>query len=315
MASFLVAMGSGDPAPWIKNFRELLPDFDIVSLGDNIDPQSVRYVMTWYHPPGSLSRFPNLKAIFSLGAGVDHMFRDPDLPNVPMARVVDPDLTNRMSEYVVLHSLSILRQTRRYRIQQSQTLWEDDDWQPAAQDVRIGIMGMGVLGTDAARKLKLIGFDVAGWSKSPKQIDAIKTYTGAEDLAAFLARTDILVTLLPLTPETRGIINSPLLKGLARDGRVSAPSLINAGRGGLQIEADILSCLDDGTLHEAVLDVFETEPLPATSALWSHPRVTITPHNASVSDPFEVSRAIAAQVQRAERGEALLHVVRYEQGY
>ena len=192
MASFLVAMGSGDPAPWIKNFRELLPDFDIVSLGDNIDPQSVRYVMTWYHPPGSLSRFPNLKAIFSLGAGVDHMFRDPDLPNVPMARVVDPDLTNRMSEYVMLHSLSILRQTRRYRIQQSQTLWEDDDWQPAAQDVRIGIMGMGVLGTDAARKLKLIGFDVAGWSKSPKQIDAIKTYTGAEDLAAFLARTDIL---------------------------------------------------------------------------------------------------------------------------
>ena len=315
MASFLVAMGSGDPAPWIKNFRGLLPDFDIVSLGDAVDPKSVRYVMTWYHPPGSLSHFPNLKAIFSLGAGVDHMFRDPHLPNVPMARVVDPDLTNRMSEYVMLHTLSILRQTRRYRTQQAERLWLDDDWQPAAQDVRVGIIGMGVLGTDAAHKLKSIGFDVAGWSKSPKQIESVPTYAGPDELAAFLARTDILVTLLPLTPETRGIINTNLLKGLARDGRVAAPSLINAGRGGLQKEADILACLDDGTLHEAVLDVFETEPLSRDSALWLHPRVTITPHNASVSDPLEVSRAIAAQVQRAERGEALLHVVHYEQGY
>jgi len=313
--TFLVAMGSGDPDPWVRQFAELLPDHEIVKLGDAVDAASVEYAMTWYHPVGSLARYPNLKAIFSMGAGVDHMFRDPDLPSVPMARVVDPDLTNRMSEYIVLHALSIMRQARRYREQQQGRIWLDDDWQPAASDVRMGVMGMGVLGLDAARKLKMMGFQVAGWSKSPKRLDGIETFTGHEDLQAFLARTDILVSLLPLTDDTRGLINMRLLKGLARDGRVPAPSLINAGRGGLQIETDILACLDDGTLYEVVLDVFQTEPLPDASALWKHPRVTITPHNASVSDPLAVGRAIAEQVRRIERGEPLINTVSKARGY
>ena len=214
--TFLVAMGSGDPDPWVRQFAELLPDHEIVKLGDAVDAASVEYAMTWYHPVGSLARYPNLKAIFSMGAGVDHMFRDPDLPSVPMARVVDPDLTNRMSEYIVLHALSIMRQARRYREQQQGRIWLDDDWQPAASDVRMGVMGMGVLGLDAARKLKMMGFQVAGWSKSPKRLDGIETFTGHEDLQAFLARTDILVSLLPLTDDTRGLINMRLLKGLAR---------------------------------------------------------------------------------------------------
>lgn len=313
--TFLIAMGSGDPDPWVRQFAELLPDHQIAKLGDAVDMASVEYAMTWYHPVGSLARFPNLKAIFSMGAGVDHMFRDPDLPSVPMARVVDPDLTNRMSEYIVLHALSIMRQARRYREQQQGRIWLDDDWQPAASDVRIGVMGMGVLGLDAARKLKIMGFQVAGWSKTPKRLDGIETFTDHEDVQAFLARTDILVSLLPLTDETRGLINMRLLKGLARDGRVPAPSLINAGRGGLQIETDILACLDDGTLYEAVLDVFQTEPLPDASALWKHPRVTITPHNASVSDPLAVGRAIAEQVRRVERGEPLINTVSKARGY
>jgi glyoxylate/hydroxypyruvate reductase A len=313
--TFLVAMGSGDPDPWVRQFAELLPDHQITKLGDAVDAASVEYAMTWYHPVGSLARYPNLKAVFSMGAGVDHMFRDPDLPSVPMARVVDPDLTNRMSEYIVLHALSIMRQARRYREQQQGRIWLDDDWQPAASDVRVGVMGMGVLGLDAARKLKIMGFQVAGWSKTPKRLDGIETFTGYEDLQAFLARTDILVSLLPLTDDTRGLINMRLLKGLARDGRVPAPSLINAGRGGLQIETDILACLDDGTLYEVVLDVFQTEPLPDASALWKHPRVTITPHNASVSDPLAVGRAIAEQVRRIERGEPLINTVSKARGY
>ena len=176
-------------------------------------------------------------------------------------------------------------------------------------------MGLGVLGTDAAQKLTMMGFNVAGWSRSAKVIDGIKTFAGDAELPNFLARTDILIVLLPLTTETRGIINAKLLKGLARDGRVKAPSLINAGRGGLQVETDLLACLDDGTLHEAVLDVFQTEPLPAQSALWSHPRVTITPHNASVSDPIAVAREIAAQVRRVEQGKALLNTVNRTKGY
>ena len=313
--TFLVAMGSGDPAPWVKSFEKLLPEFNIAKLGDQVEPEHVNYAMTWYHPPGSLSVFTSLKSIFSMGAGVDHLFRDPQLPHVPTARVVDPDLTKRMTEYVVLHALSIMRQTRRYRLQQAQNLWSDDDYQPAAGDVRVGIMGMGVLGQDAAEKLSIMGFDVAGWSRSTKNIPSLKTFSGSTELPAFLARTDILVVLLPLTPDTRGIIDKMLLKGLARDGRVPAPSLINAGRGGLQKESDILECLDDGTLHEAVLDVFETEPLPVSSTLWAHPRVTITPHNASVSDPMAISRMIAEQVHRVERGEPLLYQVDQKRGY
>jgi glyoxylate/hydroxypyruvate reductase A len=313
--TFLVAMGSGDPDPWVRQFAALLPDRRIAKLGEALDPREVEYAMTWYHPVGSLAQFPNLKAVFSMGAGVDHLFRDPDLPNVPMARVVDPDLTNRMSEYVVLHALSIMRQARCYREQQQGRIWLDDDWQPAASDVRVGVMGLGVLGLDAVRKLKLMGFQTAGWSRSPKRLDGIESFHGHDELNAFLERTDILVSLLPLTDDTRGIINMHVLKSLARDGRVPAPSLINAGRGGLQIETDILACLDDGTLYEVVLDVFQTEPLPDASPLWKHPRVTITPHNASVSDPLAVGRAIAEQVRRVECGEPLINTVSRVRGY
>jgi glyoxylate/hydroxypyruvate reductase A len=313
--TLLIALGSGDPNPWVKEFTALLPDRPTVKLGDSYEPASIEFAMTWYHPAGSLAHYPNLKAVFSMGAGVDHLFRDTALPDVPVARVVDPDLTNRMSEYVVLHALSILRQTRRYREQQKHLQWIDDDWQPAAAEVRVGVMGLGVLGSDAAQKLKHIGFDVAGWSRSAKSIDGIQCFAGDDALPAFLARTDILVVLLPLTDATRGIVNRPLLKGLARDGRVPAPSLINAGRGNLHVETDILECLTDGTLHEAVLDVFQTEPLPEASPLWTHPRVTMTPHNASVSDPLAVARAIAAQIRRVEKGEALLNTVSRTRGY
>ncbi|MCX8504032.1 MAG: glyoxylate/hydroxypyruvate reductase A [Alphaproteobacteria bacterium] len=313
--TLLVALGSGDPDPWVKQFRALLPDRPIVKLGDSYDPASIEFAMTWYHPPGSLAHYPHLKAVFSMGAGVDHLFRDTELPDVAIARVVDPDLTNRMSEYVILHALSIMRQTRRYREQQNHLQWIDDDWQPAASEVRVGVMGLGVLGSDAAQKLKHIGFKVAGWSRSPKSIDGIQCFSGDAGLSSFLARTDILVVLLPLTDETRGIINRKLLKGLARDGRVAAPSLINAGRGNLQIETELLECLDDDTLHEAVLDVFQTEPLPETSPLWTHPRVTITPHNASVSDPVAIANAIAAQIKRVEKSEPLLNTVSRAKGY
>jgi glyoxylate/hydroxypyruvate reductase A len=313
--TLLVALGSGDPDPWVKEFKKLLPDRAIVKLGQSFDPAAIEFAMTWYHPEGSLSAYPHLKAIFSMGAGVDHLLRDSALPDVPMARVVDPDLTSRMSEYVVLHALSILRQARRYRVQQARKEWLDDDWQPAAGEVRVGVMGLGVLGSDAVRKLKLMGFDVAGWSRSPKNLDGIATYAGEEGLKPFLARTDILVVLLPLTEETRGLLNRDLFKGLARDGRLPGPSLINAGRGKLQIEADIVESLADNTLHEVVLDVFETEPLSLSSPLWDHPRVTITPHNASVSDPLAVATAIAAQIRRVERGEALLNTVSRAKGY
>jgi glyoxylate/hydroxypyruvate reductase A len=222
---------------------------------------------------------------------------------------VDADLTARMSEYVVLHCLMHLRRQRRHNEQQRRKIWFDDRFQPGAHEVRVGIMGLGVLGQDAARKLKVMGFDVAAWSRSPREVEDVQSFSGESGLTPFLARTDILVCLLPLTEATRGILNGSLFERLARDGKLGGPILINAGRGGLQVEADILAALEDGTLHAATLDVFETEPLPAHSPLWTHPAVTVTPHNAAMSNPDSIAEQIAEQVGAFERGEKLKNVV------
>ncbi|AMJ59158.1 2-hydroxyacid dehydrogenase [Bosea sp. PAMC 26642] len=313
--SLLLAMTGWHLEDWRERFAALLPEMPIVTLGEPFDRRSVHYVASWKHPEGSLAGLPNLAAIFSLGAGVDHLFADSRLPEAPIARVVDPDLTTRMSEYIVLHCLMILRQQRRYDRQQPLKSWDDDRNQPAARSVRVGIMGLGELGLDAARKLKVMGFDVAGWSRSPKTVDGLATFSGSDGMAGFLARTDILVSLLPLTPETRGTINATLLAGLAQNGRLGGPFLVNAGRGGLQVEADILAALEAGTLKGATLDVFETEPLPADSPLWTHPAVTVTPHNAAMSEPDAVASLIATQIRRLEAGEPLEHVVDPARGY
>jgi glyoxylate/hydroxypyruvate reductase A len=311
----LVAITGWDVAHWVERFQRLLPGRTIVALGEAYDPASIHYAVSWKHPAGSLSDLPNLKAIFSLGAGVDHLMNDTQLPDVPVARVVDADLTARMSEYVVMHALMVLRQQRRYQKQQAQSLWLDDRDQPAAQDVRVGVMGLGVLGRDALYKLKVMGFSVSGWSRSARQIDGVTCFSGAEGLKPFLAQTDILVVLLPLTPDTRGMINADVLKGLAHDGPLHKPVLINAGRGGLQKEADILACLNDGTLGEAILDVFETEPLPEASAFWTHPHMVVSPHNAAMSAPDAIGQLVARQIGRMEQGQPLLHLVEMKRGY
>lgn len=313
--SLLLAMTGWHVEDWRARFQALLPEMPIVVLGEAFDRRAVHYVASWKHPPGSLTGLPNLAAVFSLGAGVDFLFADDKLPAAPIARVVDPDLTTRMSEYIVLHCLLHLRQQPRYDRQQRAGVWDDDRFQPAARSVRVGVMGLGELGQDAAYKLKVMGFDVAGWSRSPKTIEGLSTFSGEDGMKAFLARTDILVSLLPLTADTRGIINADLLSGLAPDGRLGGPFLINAGRGGLQVEADILAALDAGTLKGATLDVFETEPLPAESRLWAHPNVIVTPHNAAMSEPEAIASLVAAQIRRLEAGEPLQHVVDPTRGY
>jgi glyoxylate/hydroxypyruvate reductase A len=313
--SLLVAITGWEPEPWIERFRRLLPDRKVVALGEPFDRRDVRYAAAWKHPPGSLAGLPNLDVVFSLGAGVDHLMTDPRLPDVPVVRVVDPDLTERMSEYVVLHCLMYLRQQRRYDAQQRDRVWFDDRFQPSARELRVGVMGLGVLGQDAARKLKLLGFDVAGWSRSEKRVDGIPTFAGEHGIDAFLRRTDILVCLVPLTPDTRGVLDRSLFTRLAHDGRLGGPILINAARGGVQVEADILACLDDGTLKAATLDVFETEPLPPESPFWAHPALTVTPHNAAMSEPDAIGRLVAEQIRAFERGEPLGNVVDRQLGY
>jgi glyoxylate/hydroxypyruvate reductase A len=312
--SLLVAV-TWETQPWVERFKRHLPGREIVVLGEEFDRSRIRYVATWGPKPGSLSGLPNLEAIFSLGAGVDHLMGYPDLPDVPIVRVAQDDLTHRMSEYMVMHCLMYLRDHARFAAAQRDKRWEDDRSPPIAGDVRVGVMGFGVLGQDAAMKLKMMGFDVAGWSRTPKSVEGFKVYSGEDGLNEFLARTDILVSLIPLTPDTRGILNRSLFRKLARDGRLGGPILINAGRGGLQVEADILECLDDGTLKAATLDVFQKEPLPEDSPFWTHPRVTVTPHNSAVSEPEATARYIAQQILRHEAGEPFDNTVDRVRGY
>jgi glyoxylate/hydroxypyruvate reductase A len=192
-------------------------------------------------------------------------------------------------------------------------------WKPRfqwpASAISVGIMGLGTLGTNAAEVLRRLGFRVSGWSRSPRQIDGIACFHGKAQLETFLRRTDILVCLLPLTPDTRHILNRELFASLNRNSPMGAPVLINAGRGGLQAEADILECLDDGTLGAASLDVFATEPLPPDSPFWTHPKVVLTPHNAADTDPDEISKYVARQIQRFEAGGRLENVVDPARGY
>ena len=313
--TLLVAISGWEVEPWLERFRRLLPERKVIALGTAFEAHEVRYAASWKHPPGSLAGLPNLAAVFSLGAGVDHLMGDPRLPDVPVVRVVDADLTQRMSEYIVLHCLMHLRQQRRYDWQQRRRAWLDDRLQPAAGEVRVGVMGLGVLGHDAARKLQLVGFDVAGWSRTPKTLDDLPTFAGPDGLERFLARSDILVCLLPLTPATRGVLGGELFRRLPRDGRLGGPVVINAARGGLQVESELLACLDDCTLKAATLDVFEEEPLPADSPLWGHPAVTLTPHNAAMSHPESIGAQVAAQIRRFEAGAPLNNVVDRRLGY
>jgi glyoxylate/hydroxypyruvate reductase len=300
---------------WKTRFDDVCRDRPVLLLPDAaFDPADVHYAAVWKPQPGELAAFPNLRVIFNLGAGVDALMADQSLPDVPLVRVAVSDLTARMTDYVVLHVLMHHRQELYLRDSQREKRWAPKT-QWAAGAVTVGIMGLGTLGADAAEVLRRIGFRVVGWSRSPKQIDGVECFHGEPHLKPFLRQTDILVCLLPLTPQTRHVLNRGLFAKLNRTSPMGAPVLINAGRGGLQNEADILQCLDDGTLGAASLDVYATEPLPPESPFWSHPKVVLTPHNAADTDADEISKYVARQIERFEAGGTLENVVDRGRGY
>ena len=314
MGAILLAVTGLDPTSWEARFRTLAPQRDVRMPTRLGDPADITYACAWQAPRGLLAGLPHLQAIFSLGAGVDHLIADPALPDVPVVRIVDPDLTMRMTEYVVLHVLMHHRRQRLYDAQQRQRRWHEHA-QPPASAVAVGVMGLGVLGCDAARALCRLGFRTAGWSRTPKSLSGIDTFHGNDGLDAFLRRTEILVCLLPATASTEGILRLELLRKLERDGGAGGAYLINAGRGALQIDADMLAALDEGTLAGATLDVFPTEPLPAASPFWMHPKVTVTPHNAAASDPHALVANMLRQIDRFEAGLPLEHVIDRSVGY
>ncbi|GGE09685.1 glyoxylate/hydroxypyruvate reductase A [Aureimonas endophytica] len=313
--TILISITGYDPERWAEIFRRAAPGRQVVTAPAGPADPAIRYAIVWKQPEGLLAGLPNLTAIFSLGAGVDHILRDRTLPDRPVVRIVAEDLTARMSEYVVWRVMDHFRRGFAYRAQQGQKLWHER-LQPAAREITVGIMGLGNLGRDAAEKLKVLGFRVAGWSRTERRVDGVDTFAGEAGLGPFLAASDILVVLLPATPETKGILDAKLLSRLKRQTPLGAgPVLINAGRGSLQVEADILAALDAERLSEASLDVFESEPLPAASPLWTHPRVFVTPHAAAVSDPTALVPEILKQIEAFERGEPLRHVVDRQAGY
>lgn len=300
---------------WKNAMATLAPERDLRLYPDGLGERAdIRYALAWKPAPGVLATFPNLKAIFSLGAGVDHILKDPGLPDVPIVRVADPDMTMRMSEYVVQHVLMHHRQQRRLDALQAEAKWDQLPQWPASA-VRVGVMGLGVLGADAARKLRMMGFQVTGWSRGRKEIDGIACYAGEAELGSFLGRIDILVSLLPLTPATRGLLDRKLIRQLAKDGPLGGPVIINAGRGEQQVAGDIIAALDAGELVGATLDVFEAEPLPPDSPLWRHPKVTVTPHMAADSDPQTICRYVLGQIGHIEQDLRPENVVDRARGY
>jgi glyoxylate/hydroxypyruvate reductase len=313
--------GSWDPQLWAARISHLLPGRAILTTngkgiyeGAEASLRDVHYALVWKPKQETLDRLPTLKAIFSLGAGVDHIFALPGLPDVPIARIVDRDLTMRMTEYVVWQVLDHLRRGPAYRRLQREGRWHEFE-QPAAGHVTVGLMGLGVMGAEATEVLLRLGFQVRGWSRTKKIIPGVETYAGESELDVFLSGTDILVSLLPLTPETRNVIDLDLLRKLRHDGPLGGPILINAGRGGSQVEADLAKALEGGILVGAGLDVFEAEPLSADSPLWAFDNLTITPHVAAVSDAQALARQVAEQIEAFERGEPLKNCVERERGY
>lgn len=307
----LLALTGFHPQRW----HELLSAEREVVLepGGPNDP-SISYAVVWKQRPNLLSGLPNLRAIFSIGAGVDHILADPGIPQVPIVRIVADNLTQYMTEYVVWRVLDHHRQGMLYRAQQPKKTWHEPPQRPA-NDISVGIMGLGNLGRASASVLLSLGFSVNGWSRSDRRMAGVSTFAGENGLIPFLNATDILVVLLPLTPATRGIVNYGLLKELRKRNGLGGSVLVNAGRGRLQKDADILRALDDGTLKEASLDVFEVEPLPKTSPLWSHPKVFVTPHAAATSDPTHLVPMMLRQMAAFEQGEPLQNLVDREAGY
>ena len=300
------------PAPigsrWIAAFEKEAPE-QAIQLNEAIsNPEAVELLLVWKHPEGSLKNFTKLKLLYSLGAGVDHLMSDPELPKeVPICRIVDPLLAFSMSNYILLAVLDFQRRMDKYRWDQQNRVW--DHYALPERDLRIGILGLGNLGQDAAEKLVQLGFEVAGFSPSPKTISGVRCFHG-DGLNSFLNTVNVLICTVPLTEKTRGLLNASLFEKLPK-----GSFLIDVARGKVQIEKDILTALDSGQLSGAFLDVFEEEPLPTGSRLWSHPKVQITPHIASITKPKAGVQQILDNWSRLQKGEALLHQVNVQKGY
>jgi glyoxylate/hydroxypyruvate reductase len=303
MSMILVNSGGVEALPeWQCHFRRFLPDFTVGYLDDpKIDPGKVSYVLVYSPPPGRLAQFPNLRLIISAGAGVDHITRDKQYPaHLPIVRMSSGETAQRMSEYVALACLCILREVPRIVRGQRERHWDHFETTRSATDTRAGVMGLGNLGTKASLALKALGFAVSGWSRTLKSIEGVDCFSGREELGSFLTNLNILVCLLPGTDETNDMINRHTIALLPR-----GASIVNVARSSCVNRIDLVDALDSDYLSQAVLDVFDEEPLPQDDALWAHPKVMVTPHIAALSTRLDRTKYAADVIRRFEQGEQL----------
>lgn len=294
---------------WVAELNRQMPELDVRVWPDTGPVERIRYALVWKPPPGLLAGLPNLEAIFSLGAGVDALLKDATLPDKPLVRMVEPGLTEGMREWVVLQVLYWHRNLHAYRSLQARALWRPLP-EKLARERPVGVLGLGELGAACARSLAELGFPVTGWSRTPKTIPGIACRHGEDGLSDVLGRSDILVCLLPLTPETRRILNAGTFARMPRGAVV-----VNAARGAHLVAEDLLASLDAGHLAGASLDVFEEEPLPPDHPFWHHPAIVVTPHVAAVTHARTATASVVEQIRRHQAGLPLQHLVVRERGY
>ena len=299
-----------DHERWLPQLRQALPAMRFEAWPDISDPASIDVALVAAPPQGVLGRLPKLRFIQSLWMGVDGLLADPTLPRgVPLARLVDPGMVAAMSETVLARVLDWHRHLYRYRAQQAARAWTPLK-QYMASDRSVGILGLGTLGADAAAKLVALGFRVCGWSRRQKDLPGVESYCGADGLETMLRTSEALVCLLPLTAQTRGLLDARRLDLLP-----AGACVINVGRGAQLVERDLLAALDSGHLAHAYLDVFETEPLPADHPFWTHPQISITPHIAALTEPRTALARVVANLERFARGERPEALVSTTAGY
>lgn len=301
-----------DPArcrEWTRLLAEKAPDLPFRTWPEIGDPAAIRYLAAWIPPDDVMAQFPNLELLISVGAGVDQLNLAALPPELPIVRMIEPGLVDSMVEYVTMAVLALHRDLLPYIAQQREQLWEALPIRPAPA-CRVGILGLGMLGEACSRKLAGFGFQLAGWSRSRRAIDGVASFAGAAELPEFLARTDILVCLLPLTDETRGMLDAELFASLPHGAK-----LVSSGRGGHLDQKALLAALDSGQVAAAVLDVTTPEPLPAGHPLWSHPQVLITPHIASRSRDEAAVDTVLENLRRHHAGEPLIGLIDRRRGY
>ena len=308
--SIAIIFSNRDAQPWADALQAKLPSAKIEVYPDIADPREVEFILCWKPEKEVVRQFPNLRVIQSAGAGADHILntQTPD-EAVSVTRIVDDSLTGDMWEHLLACVLARMKNFRLYAAQQQQQQWKGHAYH-SIKDTTISILGLGSIGSFVAQQFAELGFQVRGWSASSKTLPKVQSYAGAETLPAFMQDTDILINLLPLTAATDSLIDLRFLRQLPK-----GAYLINVGRGEHLVEEDLTAALEEGQLSGAMLDVFRTEPLPATHPFWKNPRITITPHIASLTNIAAVAGQIADNYNRLLAGEPLINLVSKDKGY